>query len=477
MSKLRDRINRAAAAYVDKRCPVEDSDAAGRPVAGWGLRPGALSTISNTAEVLAVLRAGGQGPGDPAVDGGIEFLRYRFQRFTLTKADAPATGELGLEETRCLPYTRYFVWGLMGLTEFPLRALSDEALEVAEGCYAWLIENQRADGGWLRYPATDEPSLLQTSTAVVALARYERRQGRSPASSPAIVAGVEALRRHRGEVAWPLSLLEGQRHESPAQTALCVIALNALASAYDDLDGDDAERRASELRTEIGESVAWLLDEAASWARAKEVVDEARGTPQARFGATWRHMSWALGLIATLDAGVSISEPRLRGALDFLEGLWVETVNEWRDGDLEADPSVRATYAAVMASEAIARALEREDPLEIAQALHPVAPNAELVLHVLERPSIALEWDGGVRLAIRLTPTRWELLRHLAARDGDGRPVPLETVIEGTRWTEHSARREISRINARVREETDGRVPQLVQRELGAVRLVARPAH
>lgn len=476
MSKLRDRINRAAAAYVGKRGPVEDTDAAGRPVAGWGLRPGALSTISNTAEVLAVLRAGGQGPGDPAVDGGIEFLRYRFQRFKLTESEPPAAGELELEETRCLPYTRYFVWGLIGLTEFPLRALGDEAREVAEGCYDWLVDNRRADGGWLRYPATDELSLLQTSTAVVALARYERRQGRDPASSLAIVAGVDALRRHREETAWPLSLLDGPRHDSPAQTALCVIALNELASAYEDVGGNEAERKASDLRKEIGESVAWLLDEASSWARAVEVVDEARGTPQARFGATWRHMSWGLGLIAALDAGVSISEPRLRATLDFLESLWVETVSEWRDGSPEADPTVRATYAAVMASEAIGRALEREDPLEIAQALHPVAPDADLVLHFLDRPSIALEWGGAGRLSIRLTPTRWELLRHLATQDGDGKPIPLEAVIGATRWSEHSARREISRINARVRADTGGRVPQLVQRELGAVRLVARPA-
>jgi hypothetical protein len=423
-----------------------------------------MSTISNTAQVLSIFRAGGLGPQDEPVAQGIAFLCSRRAKFEREQGwDIPIDLDLELSETRCLPYTRYFAWVLIGMTEFPRNELDRDAIVAIDACRKWLLDRRlRKDGGWLRLPGTGELSLLQTSTAVFALARHERWRGRSPDQMPAIRDGLEALRGHRNDDGgWPLSLLERQDQVSPAQTALCALAFNSLDDA-----GPRAEARAA---------AEWLLERADAWTTTTEVVDEARGTPQGRFGATWRHMSWALGLTACLEAGISISQPKLRPALKYLDTLWYEAASEWRDGHPGADPTVRATYAAVQAAEAMRRALAREDPLEIASALNqtPQEPG-EPMLRLLSRPAIALGWeDADDQVEIRLTPRRWQLLEAIANVDGDGSPVAVERLVEEGR-SEQSLRKEISRINAQVRTATDRHVPQLIRREMGEIRLLAR---
>jgi hypothetical protein len=198
---------------------------------GWGLTLSSVSSIVNTTETLAVLRAAGIA-GSP-VREALSFL-------------SGAAGE------HCRPRqkggrgenTRFVCFALSGLVSYPQFFAQPGVADACAWCVGWL-DAHRLDQGWPEVAGVDDVSLHQTARAVLALSGLRKvladigpgfaLPGGTDTSvlldraGPLIAHGVRGLLYHRrtsGAWGWRTYV---DTTPSPSKTALCLIAVAGSA--------------------------------------------------------------------------------------------------------------------------------------------------------------------------------------------------------------------------------------------------------
>jgi hypothetical protein len=124
---------------------------------GWGLTLSSVSSIVNTTEVLAILRAAGVG-GAPVRDA----LGY----LAGAVPEHPRPRQKGGRGEN----TRFVCFGLSGLLHYSEFFTQPEVAEAVAWCVDWLDEHQIGQG-WPEVAGIDDTSLHQTALAVLALSR------------------------------------------------------------------------------------------------------------------------------------------------------------------------------------------------------------------------------------------------------------------------------------------------------------------
>lgn len=422
MATYHDRLREAAEEYRRLQNPDD----------GWGLRPGQASSIVNTAEVLAIFAASRLSASNSSVLRAIDYLVQAVRTHPAAKED----GGRGRRP-------RYVSFGLLGLTEYR-PTITGKVRDAVAHCYRWLEQTKTADGWPEEVGGADPaglPSLPQTATATVALARVEPL-GRL------VQAGRDAvLREQLASGAWPQT--RTSTRPGPSNTALAVLALT------------DADDSASRLAVTRGKN--WLLENRAAWERQVEADPDALGT-------SWLHMTFSLGLRACLAAGVKPWDPRLAVAIDFLDELWSAGARQWREGAEDANPSVRGSYGAVLGYEGMKESFGSLDPLELLvrtaarrrTRAGPLPPGMRL--RILGRPYASVEDASGFGATIDLG-NRWRIVRELAVHGAAGHgTMSRGDFVELCGVEKDSSLRSLlSRLNTHVERETGGRVPKLVE--------------
>ncbi|MDX3851106.1 hypothetical protein [Streptomyces sp. AK02-01A] len=126
---------------------------------GWGLTLTSVSSIVNTSEVLALLRAAGVG-GKPARDA-LDFLTGAIREHCQPR-HLGGRGE----------NTRFVAFGLAGLLHHPHFFHQPKIAETAMWCIGWLDEHQ-VEHGWPEVSGVNDTSLHQTALVIQALARLQ----------------------------------------------------------------------------------------------------------------------------------------------------------------------------------------------------------------------------------------------------------------------------------------------------------------
>ncbi|WNE99772.1 hypothetical protein PS467_32805 [Streptomyces luomodiensis] len=268
---------------------------------GWGLTLTSVSSIVNTSEVLPILRAAGLA-GQP-VRQALDFLTGAIPGHCRPRHKG-GRGE----------HTRFVAFGLTGLLSHPRFFHHDGVVEAAAWCVGWL-DDHRVDHGWPEVLGLDDTSLHQTALAVHGLAQLRDTlhelgpglvlPGGVDTTSllgrvePLIDHGVHGLLYHRrpsGAWGWRTYV---DTDPSPSKTALCLLALSAVASgagpggepAYRDAPretgsahGPVRKKRLSEAVVEAGQ---WLLRNHHRWETFVEDDKDVQGT-------AWEHMAYAL---------------------------------------------------------------------------------------------------------------------------------------------------------------------------------------
>ncbi|MDT0323158.1 prenyltransferase/squalene oxidase repeat-containing protein [Streptomyces millisiae] len=334
---------------------------------GWGLTLTSVSSIVNTSEVLPILRAAGVG-GQP-VRRALDFL----------------TGAIA---DHCRPrhkggrgeHTRFIAFGLVGLLSHPRFFHHHGVAETAAWCVGWL-EDHQVDHGWPEVLGLDDTSLHQTALAVHGLA--ELRDALHDLGPGLVLPGgaetsdlldrVELLinhgvhgllyhRRPSGAWGWRTYV---DTDPSPSKTALCLLALSAVASgtgpggdpAYRDdpreaggVHGPVQHKRLSEAVVEAGK---WLLHNHHRWETFVEDDKDVQGT-------AWEHMAYALCTQAAVRAGANPRDPRLAKAWTLMNDLWDPTARLWNEpGASGKRATIRAAYYTVSAYEEAVQRLAR----------------------------------------------------------------------------------------------------------------------
>lgn len=431
----RERLELAAGRY--KQIQRED------PHEAWGPVKHGHANIPNTAEVLAILRCAGEAYESRSVQRGLGYLATRV--FTHPR---PAT-ELGGR----WPVTRLLVYGLLGLTQWD-QWVHDNVLresrrldhrvtvrEAVEHCVEWL-QAHRAGDGWP--DRSDEPqcSVLQTSTAILALSRVARLPDELQAARD-LLAHVQ----NRRTGSWP-EVVGGRAYRgegSPAHTALAVMAL---------CGGDSGHRQHAERGSD------WLLKEGPRWQRATH--------PERHEGVEpWLHMTFALGLRACLQTGIGPLSPELRPSIDLLDELWVDRNCEWQGGEGERT-SVHGSHAVVLAYEELRRAQARVDPItffELVRAGTSAESEVQEHYRLRLRKSVITIVDtrSGVESPpLSLGDRSQALVRKVAELQFRAEPVDGLVPLNRLAGISKDAKTMIRRINAQVSEATEGRVPRLL---------------
>jgi hypothetical protein len=327
---------------------------------GWGLTLTSVSSIVNTTEALAVLRAAGVA-GKPVRDG-LSFL-------------AGAVGE------HCRPRqkggrgenTRFVCFALSGLVSYPQFFAQPGIADAAAWCVDWLEQHQ-IDQGWPEVAGVDDVSLHQTARAVLALSSFrEVLTGLGPGfalpggmdvgvllnrADPLIAGGVRGLLYHRrssGAWGWRTYV---DTAPSPSKTALCLMAVAGSAGclgAGDPFDpardtaleaggvsGEIVMRRPSQV---VREAADWLLRNHPRWETFVEDDKDVQGT-------AWEHMAYSLGAQAVLRAGASPHDPRLARSWRLMSDLWDGEAGLWNEpGASGARATIRAAFHTVCAYE------------------------------------------------------------------------------------------------------------------------------
>ena len=300
---------------------------------GWSerLQSGYNSSIVNTVEVLAVMRAGGVSYRDDAVENAVKYL-------TKAVVEHPSVGGAGRG-----PYTRYCAWGLSGLTLYRESRHDKRLLKAQEHCVLFLKEHQLRDGGWGESPPDCHPSIISTSAAIAGLARvcpYAKFGDDAQSLLRDARKIVGTLRHETGgtkpKTYWSLDVREVR--DSWAATAMAVISL-AGGSPHD--------------RKLAAQGAEWLRDNVRKW---QTEVETGGG-----IHPSWRHMSFSLALRAVVRAGREPSVGEIKRVVGYLDALWIDDVGLWARGRPDADSSTSGAYAVVAAYEAYANA-RRFDP-------------------------------------------------------------------------------------------------------------------
>ncbi|MEU4895987.1 hypothetical protein AB0B12_24935 [Streptomyces sp. NPDC044780] len=331
---------------------------------GWGLTLTSVSSIVNTSEVLPILRAAGLA-GQP-VRQALDFLTGAIPGHCRPRHKG-GRGE----------HTRFVAFGLTGLLSHPRFFHHDGVVEAAAWCVGWL-DDHRVDHGWPEVLGLDDTSLHQTALAVHGLAQLRDTlhelgpglvlPGGVDTTSllgrvePLIDHGVHGLLYHRrpsGAWGWRTYV---DTDPSPSKTALCLLALSAVASgagpggepAYRDAPretgsahGPVRKKRLSEAVVEAGQ---WLLRNHHRWETFVEDDKDVQGT-------AWEHMAYALCTQAAIRAGANPHDPRLSKAWRLMDDLWEPEAGMWNEPGASGKRStIRAAYYTVSAyQEALGR--------------------------------------------------------------------------------------------------------------------------
>lgn len=327
---------------------------------GWGLTLTSVSSIVNTTEALAILRAASVG-GKPVRDA-LSFL-------------AGAAGE------HCRPRqkggrgenTRFVCFALSGLLSYPQFFAQQGIADAAAWCADWL-EQRQIDQGWPEVAGVDDPSLHQTARAVMALSGLRKTltdlgpgfvlPGGTDAGAlldrvePLIAHGVRGLLYHRrrsGSWGWRTYV---DTAPSPSKTALCLMAIagsagclgagDLLDAARDvplescGVDGEAVIRRPSQV---IAEAADWLLRNHQRWETFVEDDKDVQGT-------AWENMAYSLGVQAVLRAGGNPHDQRLARSWRLMSDLWDDEAGLWNEpGASGKRATVRAAFHTVCAYE------------------------------------------------------------------------------------------------------------------------------
>jgi len=326
---------------------------------GWGLTLTSVSSIVNTSEVLAVLRAAGAG-GKSAREA-VSFLASAVSEHCRPRQKG-GRGE----------NTRFVCFGLSGLVLYPEFFTQPGVAESAAWCVDWLDAHQ-VDLGWPEVAGIDDVSLHQTALAVISLAQLHH-----------VVSGLGAdlvlpggfntsrlLERAKGLVAWGLTGLLYHRRPSgawgwrtyvdtapsPSKTALCLMAVAAAArlqaagspGSADDLKaetgGVSGQVQVKPLADVVGEAAGWLARNHHRWETFVEDDKDVQGT-------AWEHMAYALGVQAVLRSGGNPYDQRLAKAWRLMSDLWDDEAGLWNEpGASGKRATIRAAYYTVCAYE------------------------------------------------------------------------------------------------------------------------------
>ena len=422
--------------YVQQlEAAVEGFTDSQREDGGWGVRKRTPSSIVNTAEVLAVLRAGGVAADNQVVSDAIEFL-------------LKAVPEHWLDPNRG-KHTRYPTYGLLGLTEFLDVSMDSRVQDGVAKCLQLLEEQQRTTKSGISWP--DEPTQLEgtifaTSMAMVALTRARVRSDWVSGAGDWL-----AAERVGDSPAWAMGW-SGQ--PNPAMTALAVLGLSASA-------------RHLRLARAGGQHLA----KNPIWTRRVDRDDSVQS-------ARWTHFTYSLALRACLrTSAVPPESPVVADTLAYVHRLWLSTDAQWREGENDV-PSVRGTYHAVLANEAVREALaQRMDPRDM---MPPVLEDGYWDVRI--GSSIELRSSGKQNWAtVHLPDAGMRLVRRLAEACADGvcAPVGKSDLASALALSLTSVGAYVGRVNERVYKTlASGRpsVPDLVvagRRGTGTYRLNA----
>jgi hypothetical protein len=309
-----NRLRRTAEVYCER---IRDDG-------GWGLAPDQPSSLVNTGEVIAILEAGGTEYEDEHVQRGLSYLTSNLERH--------------LKDLKRGPRTRYAVFSLLGLTEYPQARERDDVREAITFVAAWLRDENRVGDGWCSQSGNSTLSLFATCTAISALRRAK-------ASDPTIAEGVRCIIANSLTAStWPPAA-ERSDHPSPAVTGLAAMTLF-----------DAGHTRAAKAASR------WLVQSTAKWATRTE---------EAREEQSWRHMTFSICARAVLRGGIPLYDPRLRPTLRYMSSLWSQREGLWSDGAPDHHLTVRGAYAAALFYQELRRSMLAQDPLSLAEALQP----------------------------------------------------------------------------------------------------------
>jgi hypothetical protein len=415
---------------------------AGHPRHAWGAIKDGHANIPSTAEALAILRSAGELYESDSVQQGVQYLATRV--FVHPRPMAERGGRW--------PLTRYLVYGLLGLTQWPQwshdqvrRECGDldvpvSVVEAVDHCVRWL-ESHRIGDGWPDRADQPRCSVLQTSTAILALSKINRLPSEVTAARDLL---TKVQDRRSGS--WPEMVATGAyaKSGSAPHTALAILALSG---------GNDVHRRHAERGCD------WLLAHASRWERAthSELHDGVE---------PWVHMSFSLCLRACLRMGIDPLSPALRPTIEFLEELWDDADDEWRAGANERG-SVHGSHAVVLAYDELKRAQARVDPstfFALVRAGRAAESDARenYRLAVTEFSIALIDERSGQQWSLLGAGARsHQLIRVIASHQygaGQDRPVSLDTLSAVTK----DPKTMIRRLNHQVSLATGGRLPRLI---------------
>ena len=391
---------------------------------GWGLSSGQVSSLVNTAEVLAILESGGIAYEHECVQRALTYLASNFP----THLSDPDRG----------PRTRYAIFTLLGLTEYRQASTRVDVHACLEFAVRWLKTSNRVAGGWTVDAESRELSIFATTAAMSALAR-------AAPGDPAIEEGADSLLANSlGAATWPAEA--GADHHGQPSHALTGLAALALFDA-----GRARPARAASR---------WLHDRPVWWSTRTEAAREEVGTP-------WRHMSFSICARAVLRAGAPVYDVRLRPSLQYLDSLWSQREGLWSDGTPRDHLTVRGAYAAALLYQELRCSILRMDPLSLANTLqpvpNPVRANARFLGMDLnaEEGEIIIESPQGTLYAITLDHDSHRLVKALAT--SAGRPLSARQLGDLLEVNAHDIQSKVNEINVAVWEQTDNQVQRLVE--------------
>jgi hypothetical protein len=416
------RMARTARVYLDLA----------RHDSGWGLAPDQVSSLVNTAEVLAILQAGGV----PFAHSGVQNALTYLTKHLKPHLDDPDHG----------PRTRYVTFTILGLTEYAHAYSRADVRDCLSFAYKWLAASNRVAGGWSAQADSDKLSLFATCSAVGALAR-------SSYAGDATSEGVECLLEHSlsGQT-WPTEYNPSEKPIiSPALTGLAALAL--FEAGHDKL----ADR-----------GIKWLLKHPEWWQNRTE---DARN----EIGTSWRHMSFSICARAVLRAGTPIFDARLRPTLKYVGSLWSQRDGLWSDGAPDGHLTVRGAYAAAQLYQELRRGLGELDALALAERLNPEETDdidatslGELTLND-GTTTIEITSAFGSRHTVPLDQRLYVIVKtlHLA----DGTPVSTQTLAKELAIRAPDVAKHISQLVVTVHNHTNGAIGKLIISRDGGHRL------
>lgn len=291
---------------------------------GWGLNPGQVSSLVNTAEALFVLsKATCQ---DDVVLRGLSFI----ERFTFEHV-----------QTRG-PRTRYVAFPLLVVGHcFPAWNV-----EFRQRLIEWLIDARNTDGGWGVEARDNSSDLFSTYVAMTALGACK-----IDFDSTATARWILSRASSRG---WTLRDRATAGENPPLSYVATAYAILALAAARE-LHHEAVQR---------GKEILLQIDH---WGHEDETIS----------GTVWRHCTYTHVLQALAVLGVDPFSPTIANGVRHISTLASPEVG-WEETSQDKTQTVRAQYWAVAALSALS--------LSIDPAIHIPRIDAERTQDTLREP-------------------------------------------------------------------------------------------